>query len=223
MHVMAMKMVSTRQRVLSGLFLLLAPLWCGAAEKVTVQALFGSKAIVLIDGQRRVLESGGREIDGVKLIATDTRAETAEVEVGGERRTLRLGTVMSAFTSAGKGKVTLYPEGSHYRTAGFINGSPVSFLVDTGATNIAMNSNIARQLGIDYQRVGKPQVAQTASGLVRTYTVKLQSVQVGDITLHNVDAGIIEGSFPTETLLGMSFLGQLDMKREADRFELIQR
>ena len=55
------------------------------------------------------------------------------------------------------------------------------------------------------------------------YGVKLAKVQVGEITMHNVDAGIIEGNFPTETLLGMSFLGQLDMKREGEKLELRQR
>ena len=95
--------------------------------------------------------------------------------------------------------------------------------MDTGATSIAMNSQVAARLGIDYKRTGKQGVSQTASGLVRMYGVKLAKVQVGEITMHNVDAGIIEGNFPTETLLGMSFLGQLDMKREGEKLELRQR
>ena len=95
--------------------------------------------------------------------------------------------------------------------------------MDTGATSIAMNSQVAARLGIDYKRIGKQGVSQTASGLVRTYNLKLAKVQVGEITMHNVDAGIIEGNFPTETLLGMSFLGQLDMKREGEKLELKQR
>ena len=66
-------------------------------------------------------------------------------------------------------------------------------------------------------------MSQTASGLVRTYNVTLGKVQIGEITLHNVDAGIIEGNFPTDPLLGMSFLGQLDMKREGEKLELKQR
>jgi aspartyl protease family protein len=48
-------------------------------------------------------------------------------------------------------------------------------------------------------------------------------VQIGEITLHNVDAGVVEGNHPTEILLGMSFLGQLDMKRDSEKMELTHR
>lgn len=195
-----------------------------AAEKVSLQALFQDKAIVLVDGTRRVLTVGQASPEGVKLLATDTSAETADIEVDGKRETLKLGVVVSSFAPRGKGSATLYPEGNgHYFADGWINGTPVHFMVDTGATVIAMSSSVAQSIGIDYRRNGQRAIASTAAGYVRTYNVKLESVKVGDITLYNVDGSVIEGNDPRVVLLGMSFLGQLDMKRDDEKMELNER
>jgi aspartyl protease family protein len=96
-------------------------------------------------------------------------------------------------------------------------------MIDTGATTIAMNSAVARRLGIDYQRLGRAGAANTAGGMVRTYYMKLDSVQVGDILLHGVDAGVIEGDYPTDVLLGNSFLGRLDLRRDDQKMEISER
>jgi len=195
----------------------------GAANKLALQALFKDKAIVVIDGARRVLKAGDTSPEGVKLVATDTREETATVAIDGKTQVLHLGQVVAA-AAGGKGLVTLYAGGgAHFFANGFINDTPVQFMVDTGATTIALSSRLADRVGIDYRRHGKKSIAATASGMVRTYNVTLTSVRVGEIVLHNVDAGVIEGNFPQQPLLGMSFLGQLDMKREGDKLELKQR
>jgi aspartyl protease family protein len=212
------------KKALLALVLSLAPAWCGAYEKISLHALFRDKAILIIDGARRVLKVGDESPEGVRLTAVDTREETARIEFEGRQRVLGLGVVATSSGSGGKGRVTLYVEPSgHFHADGFINDSPVRFLVDTGATNIAMSSAAAGRIGIDYKRLGKAGRAATASGVVRAYSLKLTKVQIGEITLHNVDAGVIEGNFPVEPLLGMSFLGELDMKRESDRMELRQR
>ncbi len=210
-------------KLLLALSLLAAAHSVGAQTKLALDALFKDKAILRVDGARRVLKVGDTSPEGIKLVATDTKAETATVAFDGTTQVLRLGLVVAASTG-GKGQVTLYAAGgAHFFANGFINDVPVRFLVDTGATNIAMSSRDADRIGIDYKRTGQQSVAATASGMVRTYNVKLAKVQVGEITLHHVDAGIIEGNYPREPLLGMSFLGQLDMKREDDKLELRQR
>lgn len=210
-------------KILLALLLLGAAHGVGAASKLSLQALFKDKAIIVIDGARRVLKTGDISPEGVKLVETDTREETATVVIDGRTQVLRLGAVLSA-SASGRSQVTLYAgQGGHFFADGFVNDVPVKFLVDTGATSIAMNSRDATRFGIDYKRNGKQSVAATASGLVRTYNVTLGKVQIGEITLHNVDAGIIEGNYPREPLLGMSFLGQLDMKREGEKLELKQR
>lgn len=202
---------------------LVAPSVAGAANKFALQALFKDKAIIVIDGARRVLKTGDTSPEGVKLVATDTREETATVAMDGKTQVLRLGTVVAAST-AGKGLVTLYTGGgAHFYADGYLNDAAVKFLVDTGATIVAINSHDAERAGIDYKRTGKQEVVATASGMARSYAIKIARVRVGEITLHNVDASVIEGRFPLQPLLGMSFLGQLDMRHENDKLELRQR
>ncbi|RKZ35766.1 MAG: TIGR02281 family clan AA aspartic protease, partial [Gammaproteobacteria bacterium] len=125
----------------------------------------------------------------------------------------RIGTTFAA--PAKQPVVQIWPTSrGMYEVTGSINGYPVKFLVDTGATLIAMNAPQARRLGIDYRVVGEPGLSSTASGIAKTYAVKLDRVRVGDIQLKDVDAAVIDGNFPTEVLLGNSFLNRLDMKRE---------
>lgn len=204
--------------------LLLAANAAGAVENISLHALFKDKAIIVVDGARRVLKSGEESPEGVKLLATDTQEEKAEIEIGGKRETLRLGVVTAGFASKGKGSVTLYPEtNGHYIVDGLINGVSVRLMVDTGATIIGMNSIVANRIGIDYRKQGRAGFVNTAGGTVPSYYVKLNSVTVGDITIYNVDASIVEGSSPREILLGMSFLGHLNMKRDSEKMELSER
>lgn len=204
--------------------ILASPL-AGAVDEIKLFALFNGKAILLVDGSRRVLEIGAISPEGVKLVSTDTVAEEAVVEIGGKPKTLKLGMVMTAGYARGTSdSVTLYAgDGGHFFADGFINEKPVHFLVDTGATTIALNSHLADSLGIDYRRHGQPGLSSTASGVVRVYLVTLPKVRVGQITLYSVKAGVIEGAYPTEPLLGMSFLGSLEMKREGNTLELTRR
>ena len=145
----------------------------------------------------------------------------AEGSVITKREVLKLGVVIAGFASKGKGSVILYPEtNGHYFVEGLVNGAPVRFMVDTGATIIGMNSIVANRIGLDYRKQGRPGFVNTAGGTVPTYYIKLNNVTVGDITLYNVDASIVEGSSPREALLGMSFLGHLNMKRDSEKMEL---
>jgi aspartyl protease family protein len=201
-----------------------APAQGDDAPRIALHALFEGKAILVIDGERRVLAAGETSPEGVRLLATDTAAEEARIEFDGRRETLRLGVVAASLAPAERPHVTLYAgAGGHFYADGAINGRPVRFLVDTGATTIALSSDEARRLGIDYRARGEPGYASTAGGVVRAWSVTLNRVAVGPILLYNVPAGVIEGPHPREALLGMSFLGRLDMKREGARLELTQR
>jgi aspartyl protease family protein len=196
----------------------------GAAADISLYALFKDKAILKVDGTRRVLATGAESPEGVKLVSTDTQSEEAVVELNGKRETLKLGVVISAFQSAARESVTLYAaEGGHFFADGFINDQPTRFLVDTGATSVALSSRVAERIGIDYKRFGKRSWSQTASGVVRIYIVGLKSVRVGNATLYDVEASIIEGNHPSQPLLGMSFLNAFEMKREGDKMELTKR
>lgn len=191
-----------------------------AVEKVSVNGLFKDKAILVIDGRQRLLRAGETSPEGVKLVSASSRE--AVIEIDGVQSTRTLGThIGSGFAPPQSPSVKIWPTAQNmYPVVGSINGYPVNFLVDTGATTIAMNSREARRLGIDFAVVGEAIVSQTASGLVKAWIVNLNRVRVGDIELNNVRAAVLEGDFPTNVLLGMSFLGRLDMRREQGVLEL---
>ena len=95
---------------------------------------------------------------------------------------------------------------NQYKVNGSVNGLTVTFLVDTGATTVAMNELEARRLGIQYKLQGKESRVSTASGVAKSWYVKLDTVKVGEIAVNNVGAVVIEGSHPTDVLLGMTYL-----------------
>jgi aspartyl protease family protein len=206
----------------SALVLMFAAHPVEAVEKISLHALFKDKAILLIDGARRVLKAGDTSPEGVKLISTDTQAETAAVEVDGKRKELGLGVVMSAMVSS-KSSVVLYPDGGHFFADGQINGVSVRFMVDTGASTVAMSTSTAKRIGLDVKKSGRQGYSNTAGGVVPVYSIKLDRVQVGEIMIYNVDGTVMDGMSPGFVLLGMSFLGQLDMKRDSLKMELMQR
>ena len=96
----------------------------------------------------------------------------------------------------------------HFHLDGSIDGKPVSFMVDTGASIVAMDRATARSVGIDLSRLRFSQKVMTANGLASAAPVTLDTVKVGDIVRHDVEAAVTDGDFGT-TLLGMSFLNTL--------------
>ena len=192
-----------------------------ASTKIAVVALFKDKAMVSINGKQRLLRKGKASPEGVLLISADTSA--AVLEIGGERKRYPLGRQIStSYKQADKGApLRIWPTGNGmYVVNGTINGFPVRFLVDTGATAIAMNRNDARRLGINFRVDGRQSSASTASGVVRTYNLSLKQVKVGHIELRNVDASVVDGDFPSDILLGNTFLNRVDMQREGRALEL---
>ena len=105
---------------------------------------------------------------------------------------------------------------------GSINGGSLRFLVDTGATLVALPAAEARRLGINYLQGQRGQV-QTANGATVAYRVKLDTVRIGDIEVNNVDAVVSEGDTMGITLLGMSFLNRMEMKRDGQSMTLTKR
>ncbi len=112
------------------------------------------------------------------------------------------------------GSVTLYADSAgHYFTEGQINGATLKFLVDTGATSIAMNSGDAKYAGIDYKK-GETMQIQTANGVVTGYRVVVNTLKLGSVLMNQVDAIVLEGGSPPVVLLGMSALNRVEMKNE---------
>ena len=188
------------------------PSW--AATQVNVVGLFNDKAVVVVNnGKPQTLSVGESSREGVKLIAADSRRAVLEVE--GRRRELGMGQAVSVAgaPSTAASSVTLYADSAgHFFSEGRINGAKLKFLVDTGATTVAMNSGDARYAGIDFRK-GQPVEMQTANGVAKGYRVVINTLKIGGLTLHQVDAVVLEGGSPPVVLLGMSALNRLEMKR----------
>jgi aspartyl protease family protein len=87
---------------------------------------------------------------------------------------------------------------------------------------VSLDAEAARRAGIDYLR-GEPGYSMTANGAAPVYRVKLDSVRLGDITLNNIDGLVHESSSLPVVLLGMSFLGRLEMRRDGDTLTLTRK
>jgi len=207
------------------LFLLTAACAATGAE-ININGVVGNKALVVIDGGKpRWLNSGETTAEGIKLISVS--GQSAVVEFGGKRQTLTMGQNerLSGGASGGAGNqsVTLSAgRGGHFVADGSINGVPVQFLVDTGASYISFGSSEAKRIGINYEN-GQKSFSSTANGVVPTYRVKLDVVKVGEITLNNVDAMVHASDNLPVVLLGNSFLNRMEMKRDGEKMVLTKR
>lgn len=192
----------------------------GLAAEVNVVGLFPNKALLEIDKSKAKLVSVGQTVGGVKLLSVDN--DSAQVLIDGKRETIQLGqsTARAQNSSIGQPSVVLTADSrGHFITTGTINGATTTFMVDTGATSIALDVAEAKRLGLNYT-AGQKGLGRTASGIVVMYAFQLDTVRVGDITLHQVDAAVLEGAGIGQTLLGMSFLKRLDMKRQGTTLTL---
>jgi aspartyl protease family protein len=194
------------------------------ATDVSVVGVIKGRAVLVIDGRApRTLAIGETSPEGVKLLEADSASAT--VEVDGKRQTIGIGermAVVSTASNTGPRQVVLYPDArGHFVTIGSVNGVPIKFLVDSGATLVSLTAADAKRAGVDYLQ-GRPGRSMTANGAIDAYAVKLASVKVGGIELKNVEGSVSEA--PMEgALLGMSFLSRLSMQRDGQHLILAQR
>lgn len=191
------------------------------ATSVSVVGLFKDKAIVSIDGGKPRTLSVGQAVQGVKLVAADSGS--ASFDVDGKRRNLTMGqSFVGGTATAARQSVSLTADArGHFAASGSLNGYPLTFLVDTGATTIAISAAEARRIGLDY-RAGQATAIATAAGVVPAWRVKFNTVKVGGITLNQVDGMVVESGLSVP-LLGMSFLNRMEMRRDGETMTLIQR
>jgi aspartyl protease family protein len=186
-----------------------------AATQVNVVGLFSGKAIVIINGGAPTSIGAGQTKNGVKLIAATSESATFLVE--GKKQTLKMGQAASVAGSTApesNNPLSLYAdERGHFYGTLSINSAVLKYVVDTGATTVALNSGDAKYAKIDYEK-GERINMSTANGLVSAYLVKLNTLKIGSITLHDVVATVNEGGSPPVVLLGMSALNRMNMKNE---------
>ncbi len=193
------------------------------AAGVALSGRMGDRALLVIDGTPRTV-APGQTTAGVRLLRW--QGDDAEIERDGV--VLRLspgGAAAVAGTPAARTSprevVLATGPGGHFTTQGAINGRPVPFMVDTGATLVAMGRDQADRLGIDLLDA-RTATTMTANGPVRVHLVTLNTVRVGEIELVNVGAAVVPQPMPM-VLLGNSFLSRLQMRREHDSMLLQMR
>ncbi|MBA2673358.1 MAG: TIGR02281 family clan AA aspartic protease [Ramlibacter sp.] len=187
--------------------------------------MLGSRALLIVNGGTPKSVAPGEAYQGVKVLST--LGDQAVVEIDGKRHTLRVGdapaSVGAVGTAPGRGSriVLTVGTGGHFMAQGAINGQAVNFMVDTGATSVAMSAADAQRVGLNYH-AGRPVYVSTANGTAPAWMVKLNSVKVGDVEIYDVDAVVSPQSMPF-VLLGNSFLNRFQMKRDNDQMVLEKR
>lgn len=196
-----------------------------SAQSVAMTGSMGSKALLVVDGGAPKALAAGESHRGVKVVAV--RADQVTVEVGGKRQNIDLGGAPVSIGGGGGGGaggtqiVLTASSGGHFVTSGSINGRSTQFMVDTGATSVAMSADEARRLGINFEQ-GEPGQGSTANGLIPIWRVSLKSLRIQDVEVHGVDAVVVPSGMP-HVLLGNSFLTRFQMKRENDMLTLTRR
>nr|WP_315480717.1 TIGR02281 family clan AA aspartic protease [uncultured Rhodoferax sp.] len=207
---------------LAAALLFAAPVW---AQSVAINGTLGNKALLIVDGGFPKAVAVGEVHKGIKVVAI--QGEQITLEVGGKRQVLRVGDAPASVGSgAGQqlsgGRVVLTAgPGGHFMSEGQINGRTVQFMVDTGATTIAMSVADAKRIGLDYQN-GQTVQMSTANGITQGWRVTLNTVRVGDVMVSGVEAVVSPGGMPY-VLLGNSFLSRFQMNRNNDQMVLERR
>ncbi|CAN7519599.1 TIGR02281 family clan AA aspartic protease [Variovorax paradoxus] len=203
--------------------LLAAAAGAHAAGSVMLTGTIGSRAILIVNGAPPKTVAVGETFQGVKLLSL--QAEQAVVELEGKRVNLRMDTPVSIGGGGGTGggsRIVLPADSrGHFMTQGAINGRPVTFMLDTGATSIALSADDAQRIGLDYSKGQRIQMS-TANGVSSGYKLRLQSVRVGDVEVYDIDAIVSPQPMPF-VLLGNSFINRFSMRRDADQMVLEKR
>jgi aspartyl protease family protein len=194
------------------------------AQSVAMTGGMGSKALLVINGGSPKALAAGDEHKGVKVVSVT--GDATVVDVGGKRQTVRLGGAPVSLGGAGGGGsasqiVLTAGSGGHFMTQGSINGKSVDFMVDTGATTIALSADDAKRMGIKYED-GQKAMSQTANGTRVVHVVRLSSVRIKDVEVYDVEAVVGDAPMPF-ALLGNSFLTRFQMKRENDIMTLTKK
>ena len=183
-------------------------------QSVSLSGLHGNKAVLVVDGSLPKVLGPGESFKGVKLLST--QGDTAVLEIAGQRQSVRVGqspvSVGQPIRSAGGARIVLSPDSDgHFVTQGLVNSRPVQFMVDTGATAISLSVSDASRIGLQYKH-GQPVQVATANGNLSGWRIKLSSVRLGDVEVHEIDAIVTPISMPF-VLLGNSFLSRFQMTR----------
>jgi len=214
------------RRRTAALALVLSSIASGAAwgQSVALQGMLGTRALLMVDGSSPKGVAVGDTFNGVKVLSTTRDSAVVEL-ANGQHLTLRLGESQASVGESGslRGKmIVLSADASgHFVTNGSINGKTARFMVDTGASVVGLGADDAERMGINY-RSGQPTRTNTANGVGMAWLLKLSTVRIGEVELHDVDALVTSQPMPY-VLLGNSFLNRFQMRRDNEVMTLERR
>lgn len=200
------------------------------AQSVALAGILGSKALLVIDGGAPRSLAAGERLGNVRVLQVGR--EDALLDIAGRQQRLRLGEAPvqlgarvapnNASADGRPARLVLYADSrGHFVDEGQINGQPMRYLVDTGASTVALGRAEADRLGLPYLQGQSVQLG-TANGAVRGWRLRLDSVRVGGLEVRGVEAVVLPQPMPF-VLLGNSFLGELQMTRQGDQMVLEKR
>ncbi len=191
-------------------------------SQIEVVGLFRDTAVLRVAGKQRLLKVGQLSPEGVMLVSASNSGAVVSIE--GKQYSLQLSNgVRGGYTEKkNSSELIAINAAGQYITQGSVNGRTVTFLVDTGATSVAINSRDARRLGINFA-TEKPGMVATAGGPVRAYSLTLDRVKVGEIEARNIRAVVLEGNYPTFALLGMTWLKHVEIVENAGVMKLTKK
>lgn len=200
---------------IAGMVFLVFSMTAMAQTNVRVVGLFANAAVLSVDGQRTLVKAGETGPQGIKVVSADSRSAVLSIDGVNSTHMLSRDYGSGGFATPEKRRLTISKGAAgHYWVTGSVNGNSVPFMVDTGATTIAMNAAQARRLGLDFKNKGTPVMVSTASGTEQAWRVYLNSVKLGAIEVLGVDAMVLDSQFPQDVLLGMSFLSRVSWREE---------
>ena len=191
------------------------------AQDVALAGILGGKALLVVNGSAPRGVAPGESHMGVQVVSVGR--EDAVVDSAGGRRSLRLGEAPVRVGGSGTGqRVVLKADArGHFVSSGQINGRIMQYMVDTGASTVAIGRPDAQRMGLKFEQ-GQPVMMNTANGTAQGWRMRLESVRVGDVELRSVDAIVTAEAMPY-VLLGNSFLNEFHMNRSGDEMVLQRR
>lgn len=205
-------------------------LWLGLAaaaawgQSVALTGVLGGKAVLVIDGGAPKALAVNESHREVRLLQIS--GDTAVVEIKGRRQTVRLGDAPVSVGSRGgaggaarSGRLVLIADSrGHFIDRGYINGKTMQYMVDTGASTVAIGRADADRMGLPYQQ-GVPVLMRTANGTAQGWRIRLDSVKLGEMEVYGMDAVVAPESMPY-VLLGNNVLTQFQMTRKGNEMVL---
>jgi aspartyl protease family protein len=188
----------------------------GAQAAVTLLATLEDRAVFMVDGERRIVRVG-ESTSAFRLVSVGD--DGAVIEADGRRRNIGLGQgYVAAKSDAGDpgGRLILSPdEQGHYFADVVINGHRERGVIDTGATHLSMSRISANAMDIEYTR-GRRGQTQTAAGIMNVWLVSVPKLQVGTVTVFDVDVVVRDSPGQAPMLIGTSLLNRFQMARDQE-------